>query len=44
MITREIASLRALAAKQTQINRRVELNLQLKQLESEIAEATRKLH
>ena len=39
-LTREIASLRARAGKETQLNRRVELNLQLKQLESRLAEAT----
>jgi hypothetical protein len=33
-ITREIGRLRALAAKQTQLNRRVELNLEIKNLES----------
>lgn len=38
-LTREMASLRARASKETQINRRVELNLQLKQLESRVAEA-----
>lgn len=38
-LTREITSLRARAGKETQINRRVELNLQLKQLESRLAEA-----
>ena len=38
-LTREVASLRARAGKETQINRRVELNLQLKQLESRLAEA-----
>lgn len=38
-LTREIASLRARAGKETQLNRRVELNLQLKQLESRLTEA-----
>jgi hypothetical protein len=38
-LTREIASLRARAAKESQINRRVEFNLQVKQLESRLAEA-----
>lgn len=38
-ITREMSSLRARASKETQINRRVEINLQLKQLESRLAEA-----
>ena len=38
-ITREMACLRARAGKETQINRRVELNLQLKQLESHLIEA-----
>jgi hypothetical protein len=39
-IEREIAGLRARAAKETQINRRVELNLQLKQLEARLSETT----
>ncbi len=39
-ITREIAGLRARATKEKQLNRRVEINLQLKQLESRLAEAT----
>jgi len=38
-LTCEIASLRARAGKETQLSRRVELNLQLKQLESRLAEA-----
>jgi hypothetical protein len=38
-LTREITSLRARAGKETQLNRRVELNLQLKQHESRLAEA-----
>ena len=38
-LTREMASLRARAGKETQLNRRVELNLQLQQLESRLAEA-----
>lgn len=38
-LTREIASLRARAAKETQLNRRVEFNLQVKELESRLAEA-----
>lgn len=38
-LTREMTSLRARAGKETQLNRRVELNLQLKQLESRLAEA-----
>ncbi len=38
-LTREIASLRARAAKETQLNRRVELNLEVKRLESRLAEA-----
>jgi hypothetical protein len=37
-LTRAITSLRASASKETQLNRRVELNLQLKQLESRLAE------
>ncbi len=39
-LTREIASLRARAGKESQLNRRVELNLQLKQLESRLAQAS----
>lgn len=39
-LTREVASLRSRAAKEKQLNRRVEFNLQLKQLESRLAEAT----
>ena len=38
-LTREMTSLRARAGKESQLNRRVELNLQLKQLESRLAEA-----
>ena len=38
-LTREMTSLRARAGKETQLNRRVELNLQLKQLESRLAGA-----
>lgn len=38
-LARGIASLRARAAKETQLNRRVEFNLQVKQLESRLAEA-----
>lgn len=38
-ITREIAGLRASAAKEKQLNRRVEMNLQLQQLESRLSEA-----
>jgi hypothetical protein len=38
-LTREMTSLRARAGKETQLNRRVELNLQLKQLESRLADA-----
>jgi hypothetical protein len=37
-LTRGIASLRARAAKESQLNRRVELNLQMKQFESRLAE------
>lgn len=37
-LTREMTSLRARAGKESQLNRRVELNLQLKQLESPLAE------
>lgn len=37
-LTREIAGLRARAAKESQINRRVELNLEVKRLESRLAE------
>jgi hypothetical protein len=39
-IEREIAGLRARAAKESQLNRRVELNLQLKQLEARLSENT----
>lgn len=38
-LTREMTSLRARAGKESQLNRRVELNLQLKQLESRLAAA-----
>jgi hypothetical protein len=38
-LTREMTSLRTRAGKETQLNRRVELNLQLKKLESRLAEA-----
>lgn len=38
-LTREMTSLRARAGKDAQLNRRVELNLQLKRLESRLAEA-----
>jgi len=37
-VTREIASLRACADRETQLNRRVEINLQVKQLESRLAD------
>ena len=37
-ITREIAGLRARAAKEKQLNRRVDINLQLQQLESRLME------
>lgn len=40
-LTREIAVLRASASRETQLNRRVELNLELKRLESHLAEAAR---
>ncbi len=40
-LTREIAVLRASASRETQLNRRVELNLELKRLESYLAEAAR---
>jgi len=40
---RDIASLRARAAKETQMNRRVELNLEIKRLEAELAAATKAL-
>ena len=38
-ITHEISGLRAQASRETQINRRVELNLELKRLGSRLAEA-----
>jgi Domain of unknown function (DUF4391) len=37
-LTREIAGLRARASRETQLNRRVELNLKLRELESRVAE------
>lgn len=40
---RDIASLRARAEQETQMNRRVELNLQIKRLEAELAAATKAL-
>lgn len=40
-LIREMTSLRARAGKETQLNRRVELNLQLKQLESRLAKAAK---
>jgi len=40
-LTREIASLRARATKERQLNRRVKLNLELKRLEASLAEAAR---
>ena len=40
-LSRDIAVLRANAGKETQLNRRVELNLELKRLESHLAEAAR---
>lgn len=42
-LTREMTSLRARAGKETQLNRRVELNLQLKKLESGLAETAHHL-
>lgn len=42
-LTRDIAGLRATAARETQLNRRVDLNLQLKQLESRLADAASRL-
>lgn len=39
-LKREIAALRSAAAKEKQMNRRVEMNLKLKRLESELAAAT----
>lgn len=42
-LTREMTSLRARAGKESQLNRRVELNLQLKQLESRLAETAEAL-
>jgi hypothetical protein len=42
-LTREIASLRAQARKETQMNRRVELNLAIKRLEGGLAEIKRAL-
>ena len=42
-LTREMTSLRTRAGKETQLNRRVELNLQLKQLESRLVETAEAL-
>lgn len=42
-LQKEIAGLRARAAKEKQLNRRVELNLEIKRLEAEMAETTRRL-
>lgn len=42
-LTRDIARLQASAAKETQISRRVELNLQLRQLQFRLDDAARKL-
>lgn len=42
-LQRDIAALRALAAKEKQVNRRVELNLKLKRLEEELAKAANNL-
>ena len=42
-LTREISSVRARAARESQLNRRVELNLQLKQLETKIQAGTANL-
>lgn len=42
-IVREISGLRAKAAKETQINRRVDLNLAIQRLEAELGAATKKL-
>lgn len=42
-LTREIAVLRATAARETQLNRRVDLNLKLKDLESCLAQAASRL-
>lgn len=42
-VQREIGGLRAQAAKETQLNRRVELNLTIRRLEAELAEATKNL-
>ncbi|MGD0900979.1 MAG: DUF4391 domain-containing protein, partial [Thermoguttaceae bacterium] len=42
-LQRELAVLRARAKKEKQINRRVELNLEIKRLEAELARATQQL-
>jgi hypothetical protein len=42
-LTREMAAIRSRAAKEKQVNRRVELNLQLKRLESNLLEAKNRL-
>jgi hypothetical protein len=39
----EFASLRARAAKESQLNRRVELNLEIKRLQAQLAEVARQL-
>lgn len=42
-LQREVASLRSQATRETQLNRRVELNLTIRRLEAELAEATANL-
>ncbi len=42
-VTRNIASLRARADKESQLNRRVELNLEIKRLQAQLAEVARQL-
>ncbi len=42
-LARQIAVLRAQAERESQVNRRVELNLEIKRLEAEMAEATKRM-
>jgi hypothetical protein len=42
-LVRQIAALRAQAERESQINRRVELNLEIKRLEAEMAEAIKRM-
>jgi hypothetical protein len=42
-LTRRIAALRAQAERESQVNRRVELNLEIKHLEAELTETTKRM-